>query len=114
MKLRRALLQDLVQVQAYLGETAYGPAWGDPVTVRCLADRTARLTRDAAGEEVVSSTQLRVHPGTTGPDTDTPTGVEELFVPLSLVTDGDRQATVIAVHRITDRGRLVFLLVDLT
>jgi hypothetical protein len=114
MRLRRALLQDQVTVKPYLGETAYGPKWGDPVTVRVLADRTVKLTRDATGAEVVSSTQLLVHPGTTGAGTDTPIGVEALFTENSLVTDGAREAEVITVHRIAHRGRLCFLQVDLT
>lgn len=115
MRLRRALLGDLVTVKPYEGVTAYGKAYGDPVTVRVSADRTVKVVRNAAGEEVVSSTRLLVHPGTTGESTDTPTGVEALFAVDSLVTDGDRgEATVITCHRVTERGRLRYLLVDLT
>lgn len=59
-------------VEAYAGSGAYGDTWSAPVTVdRCFVDakrkRVRIQTQDAAGAEVVSSTQVYCPPGTVAP-----------------------------------------------
>lgn len=61
-----------ITVEAYAGAGAYGPTWAAPVTVdRCVVDakrkRVRLQTQDAAGAEVVSSTQVYCPPGTIAP-----------------------------------------------
>ena len=97
MKIRRSLLKDTVTVESYLGEGAYGPSYGDPVTVQCDMDPTRRLVRGANGEEVVSSGTFTLHPN----DAD-------LFVPQSRLTIGSRTTTLISLDEQMFRGRVVF------
>lgn len=104
----RHLTED-VEVQAYSGETAYGPSHSPAVTTRCQLDAERRLVRNERGDEVVSETTLRL-----SPDTDRTLDLEELFVPESLVTVRNRSSRVISVKPHLDRGRLVYLEVALT
>jgi len=49
------LLRREVTVEPYLGDSGYGPQYGDPVTVRCLLEQKNRLVRAPDGREVTSS-----------------------------------------------------------
>lgn len=51
-------LQHQVTVEPYEGNTAKGPAFGTPVTVRCWLEETNRMVRSPDGNEVVSSAQF--------------------------------------------------------
>ena len=48
------LLQHEVVVEPYQGDSAYGPVYAGPVTVRCWLERKRRRVKDAQGREVVS------------------------------------------------------------
>lgn len=50
------LLRHSVTVEAYEGDTAYGPRYAATVTVRCFVEEQTRTVRDREGQEVVSST----------------------------------------------------------
>lgn len=54
MRLPRHLLPHRATVEPYQGETAYGPSYGAPTTVRCLIEYTRRVTTDDEGREVHS------------------------------------------------------------
>lgn len=105
MKIRRALLKDVVTVRTLSGETSYaGPAHTDPIEVHCLVDNRRRLVRSEGGDEVVAAVQLVVHPDDA-----------TRFTPESLVTlDGrDSQVIGIARHTAPRSARLHHLTVDL-
>lgn len=55
MKLPGMWLKHTVQVEAYEGDTAYGPRYALPVAVRCFLEQKTRTVRDKEGQEVVSS-----------------------------------------------------------
>ncbi|TMR97537.1 hypothetical protein [Nonomuraea basaltis] len=57
------LLRHQVVIEPYLGDGAYGPVYGPPVTYPCLADDERRMVRDAEGNEVVSELTLTLLPG---------------------------------------------------
>ena len=97
MKVRRSLLKDSVTIESYLGEGAYGPSYGDPVTFHCDMDPTRRLVRNGNGEEVVSSGSFSLHPD----DAD-------LFTPQSRLTIGGKTTALISLDEQMWRGRVVF------
>lgn len=101
-------LSEPVTVQAYSGETAYGPTYAAPVITRCQIDATRRLVRSQVGDEVVSETTLRL-----SPDQDRTLDLEVLFVPESLVNVRGRGAKVISLKPHIDGGRLVYVEVAL-
>ncbi|MFC9847792.1 hypothetical protein ACFWFF_01580 [Streptomyces sp. NPDC060223] len=49
------LLRHEVVVEPYEGDSAVGPLYGAPVTVRCFLEQQNRRVRDKEGREVVSS-----------------------------------------------------------
>ncbi|MGW6455029.1 hypothetical protein ACWF94_03740 [Streptomyces sp. NPDC055078] len=52
------LLRHTVTVEPYLGDSAYGPRYGPPVSVRCFLDEQTRTVRNREGQEVTSSSTL--------------------------------------------------------
>ena len=114
MKIRRSLLKDLVTVETYSGEGAYGPVFAASVTVKVNVDQTRRLVRNTAGDEVVSEATLAVHPAPRDEATRALLDATTLFTPESRVTIGGRAARVIGVKPNTVRGRIVFLKVTTT
>jgi len=114
MKIRRSLLKDLVTVETYSGEGAYGPNFDAPVTVKVNVDQTRRLVRNTAGDEVVSEATLAVHPAPRDETTRALLDATTLFTPESQVTISGRAAKVISVKANTVRGRIVFLKVTTT
>ena len=84
--LPRRLLKDLVTFELYLGDGAFGPIYGDPVTVLGKVSATRQLVRDSNGEEVVSEATVYVHPDDADP-----------CVPGSRVTIATRKSLVIGV-----------------
>ncbi|MFJ3173792.1 hypothetical protein ACIPJK_23835 [Streptomyces roseus] len=56
------LLRHTVTIEAYQGDSAYGPLYADPVTVRAFVEEKARTVRNATGEEVVASTTVYLLP----------------------------------------------------
>lgn len=52
------LLRHEVTVEPYEGDGAYGPVYGDPVTIPAFVDAQTTMVRDADGVEVVSSTTV--------------------------------------------------------
>ena len=114
MKIRRSLLKDLVAVETYSGEGAYGPIFEAPVTVKVNVDQTRRLVRNTAGDEVVSESTLAVHPQPRNEATRALLDAVALFAPESQVTISGRAAKVIGVKPNTVRGRMVFMKVTTT
>ena len=114
MKIRRSLLKDLVSVETYSGDGAYGPIFEAPVTVKVNVDQTRRLVRNTAGDEVVSEATLAAHPAPRDEATGVSLDAVALFAPESAVTIAGRAAKVISVKPNTVRGRIVFLKVTTT
>jgi hypothetical protein len=114
VKIRRSLLKDLVAVETYSGEGAYGPNFDAPVTVKVNVDQTRRLVRNTAGDEVVSEATLAVHPQPRDETSGELLDATTLFTPESQVTISGRAAKVIGVKPNTVRGRIVFLKVTTT
>ena len=64
-----SLLDQTVQVESYLGDTAVGPTWGDPVSQRARMQPRRRMVRDREGRETVSDATVYLPPETViGPD----------------------------------------------
>lgn len=114
MKIRRSLLKDLVAVETYTGEGAYGPIFAAPVTVKVNVDQTRRLVRNPAGAEVVSEATLAVHPTPRNETTGATLDAATLFAPESRVTISGRSAKVISMKPNTIRGRTVYVSVTVT
>ena len=114
MKVRRSLLKDLVAVETYSGEGAYGPIFEASVTVKVNVDQTRRLVRNTAGDEVVSESTLAVHPAPRDETTRALLDAMALFAPESAVTIAGRAAKVIGVKPNTMRGRIVYVSVTVT
>lgn len=87
MNLPGWLQRHTVEVEAYLGDGAYGPIYAAPVTVRCLIDDTRRLVRNANGDEVTAETTLYVG------------DLDANIPPESRVTVNGRTTTVLSVSR---------------
>lgn len=52
------LLVHEATIEPYEGDSATGPIFGDPVTVRCFVDEGRTVVRDDTGRETVSSATL--------------------------------------------------------
>lgn len=102
MKIRRSLLKDVVSVQTYAGETAYGPSYDTAVDVACNVDMRRRLVRASNGDQVVSEVTLQAHPDSA-----------DLFTPESRVTVLTRDTQVIGVNVPTFRGQATHVEVTL-
>lgn len=114
MKIRRSLLKDLVAVETYSGDGAYGPVFAAPVTVKVNVDQTRRLVRNPAGDEVVSEATLAVHPAPRDEATGATLDAVALFAPESAVTISGRAAKVIGVKPNTMRGSTAYVTVTVT
>ncbi|MFD5266753.1 hypothetical protein [Streptomyces sp. NPDC058335] len=55
MKLPGVWLRHTVSVEEYEGESAAGPVYANPVTVRCFLEEKTRLVRASDGREVTSA-----------------------------------------------------------
>lgn len=96
--LPRRLLKDVVTVEPYAAEGAFGPIYEDAVSVLCKVSATRQLVRNSDGEEVVSEATLHVHPEDAAP-----------FVPGSRVTIATRVSTVITVSPQARPGETVLV-----
>lgn len=56
------MLPHTVTIEAYLGDTAYGPSYAPAVTARAYVEDEIKTVRNAQGEEVVSSTKVWLFP----------------------------------------------------
>lgn len=106
MSLRRLLSGDTVTVSPYVGETANGPAYGEPVTVDCRVNYERKLVRDTTGDEVVSESTVYSLPEHTAGRT------VDLFPPESLIVHEGRESRVIGLS--PHRGMGGPLLVEIT
>lgn len=79
------LLRHEATVEPYLGDSGYGPQYGDAVSVRCFLEERNRLVRNAEGREVTSSSTFycRLDAVTAPPES-------------KVTLPGGRQTTVIA------------------
>jgi len=96
------MMGDIVAVETYGGESAYGPLYAAAQDVTCNIGTTLqagiRLMRNAAGEEVVLQLTFQVAPAD-----------ETKFTPGSRVTVSGRTATVVDVTRNTYKGQVAFV-----
>lgn len=53
------LLRHTVTIEPYLGQSAYGPRYAAPVTVKGFLDEQTRMVRAADGTQVSSSSMFR-------------------------------------------------------
>ena len=93
MRVRRSLLKDLVSVETYAGDGAYGPTYAAAVTVACDVQMKRSLARNANGDEYVSLPVLTVHPDDVA-----------AFTPETRLTVQGSTATVTSVALMTFRG----------
>lgn len=64
MNVPRWLLRHRITVEPYLGDSAYGPAYGAPVAdVPALVAEEIKTVRDREGREVTSTAQIIAEPG---------------------------------------------------
>lgn len=98
-----ALQPHTVTVRAYLGSSAGGATYGDPVAVRCFADAKRRLIIASSGQQVTATATLH----TTGftPDTGARVDPALLFPIGSLVDSPSGKGRVEALSAHTDGGR---------
>lgn len=82
------LLPQQVTYTPYLGEGAYGPVYGDPVTVRARVNYERKLVRTATGTEVTSAATVYLAPGATLSTGDT----------VTMPDGGTRQVIAVAPH----------------
>ncbi|WP_457028105.1 hypothetical protein [Kitasatospora sp. P5_F3] len=61
------LLRHRISIEAYEGDSAYGPVYGPAAVVRCLLDQKTREVRSATGEQVISGSTAYCPPGTVAP-----------------------------------------------
>ncbi|MER7145985.1 hypothetical protein [Streptomyces xanthochromogenes] len=62
------LLRHRVRIEPYLGESAYGPRYGDPIEdIPALVAEAVRMVRAPDGREVTSTAQVITAPGLTCP-----------------------------------------------
>lgn len=80
------LMTDLVAVETYQGESAYGPVYDASADVTCGVVGSRRMVRNSQGEEVVSERTLLVA-----------SADQAYFTPRSRVTVESQVSTVIAV-----------------
>jgi hypothetical protein len=80
------LMTDIVSVEVYEGETAYGPTWAEPVVLLGRVQDGVSLVRDSSGDEVVSSAKVYLPAGS-------------VVTPESLITIGDAQRSVLSVQK---------------
>jgi len=94
MKIPAFFLVDQVTIEAYQGQTAVGPSYAAPVTVKCKINEGRRLVRDAQGRQVISEAQLLLPLATVIPAE-------------SRVTLNGRTTTVLSTKAWTGNGTLV-------
>lgn len=69
MSIPRASLRKRITIEAYQGESAYGPVYGAPVTgVPARFEGKRRVVRKADGTDLVASGTLTLRPGVAIPD----------------------------------------------
>ncbi|THA82725.1 hypothetical protein [Streptomyces sp. A0592] len=56
------LLRHTVSIEAYLGDSAYGPQYAAPVVARAFVEEKVRTVRNQQGEEVTASTTVYLLP----------------------------------------------------
>lgn len=89
---------DLISVETYAGEGAYGPVYTGPVDVTCKVDQTRQIVRNSNGEEVVSQLTLQVA-----------VSDEAKFTPGSRMTFGTLSSIVITATAVSFSGQHVYL-----
>lgn len=93
------LLPQQITYTPYLGEGAYGPVYGAPVTVRARVNYERRLVRNSTGIEVTSSATVYLQPGatlTTGDTVTMPDGTSRQVIAVAQHV-GQRDVEVVEV-----------------
>lgn len=62
MRIPAGLLPHQIQVTPYLGDTAYGPLYGDLITYRARVQFTTGITKDKDGNDTVYSARIFMEP----------------------------------------------------
>lgn len=57
-----SMLPHTITIEIYQGDTAYGPTYAAPVTVRAYVEDEIKTVRNPDGEEVVSGTRVWLFP----------------------------------------------------
>lgn len=91
-------MADVVSVETWNGESAYGPTYAAAANKTCNVISKRQLVIDADGEEVISELTLQAA------STD-----EASFVPGSRVTISSRVSTVLSVNPRTFAGQVVYV-----
>lgn len=89
---------EVVSVETYTGDSAYGAIYAPAVTVPCNVRSLRRLVIGGDGEEATSEVTLEVRPD----DVDH-------FMPESRVTFATRTSKVLSITPATYKGRIVFI-----
>lgn len=63
MRLPEKYMPHTVTVKPLTGHSSVGKVYGDPFTLRCMAQGKRRMVRDATGTEVLSELTLYAAPG---------------------------------------------------
>lgn len=87
MPLPPFMLIDEIVVEPYVGNTAYGPRYDGPVTVKCQLNRRRRVVPGNDGKDVVSDITMYANPEH-----------ENDLRPQSRVTVDGRKATIVEVR----------------
>lgn len=61
------LLRHEVTIEAYLGDSAYGPQYAAPTVARAFVEEKVRTVRNREGEEVTASTTVYLLPSQSCP-----------------------------------------------
>lgn len=92
VKVPTSLLRQTVTVEAYLGDSAVGPVYGSPTTVRARVEGKRRAVRRANGTDVISTASITVRPDVNIPTESRivaphpVTGADETFEVLEVIT----------------------------
>lgn len=62
MKVPSSLLRQTITIQPFLGTGAYGPRWGDEVTVKARVEGKRRTVRRPDGTDVISTASATIRP----------------------------------------------------
>jgi hypothetical protein len=68
VKIPTALLRDVMSVEPYEGESAYGPVFGAAVDVRARVEGKRRLVRRPGGDDLIASATAFIRPESSVPE----------------------------------------------
>lgn len=105
----RRYFREEVTVEKYLGRGARGSTYDPPVSVLAAIDDRSKVVRRGNGDEVTTELTVVLPPQATQPGTEVRLDAAQLLAEETRVTVRGETATVLAVRRITERGRLLLI-----